>query len=65
MSLLWPFSTKTIKIINPSIKIKILRIKAILNSPVLPSCKVLTTALGKFAIMPAVIINEIPFPTPL
>ena len=42
-----------------------LNIKATLNSPVLPSCKVLTTALGRFAIIPAVIIREIPFPTPL
>ena len=28
------------------------------NSPVLPSCSVLTTAFGRFAIIPAVIIKE-------
>ena len=38
---------------------------AALNSPVLPSCKVLTKAAGKFATIPAVIIKEIPLPTPL
>ena len=41
------------------------KMNAILNSPVLPSCKVLTKALGKLAIIPAVIIRDIPFPTPL
>ena len=64
-NLLCPFSTKTINIISKSIRIKIPKIKAILNSPVLPNWRVLTKALGKLAIIPAVIINEIPFPTPL
>ena len=36
---------------------KIARIKPILNSPVLPNCSVLTSALGRFAIIPAVIIR--------
>ena len=40
-------------------------IKLELIAPVLPNSRVLTTALGKFATIPAVIINEIPLPTPL
>ena len=56
---------KTIKIIRANINIKIPRIKEVLNSPVRPNCNVLTNALGKLAIIPAVMISEIPFPTPL
>ena len=53
-----------IKIIKANINIKIPRIKDTLNSPVLPNCNVLTKAPGKLATIPAVIINEIPFPKP-
>ena len=35
--------------INPRIKINIPKIKETLNSPVLPSCKVLTIALGSIS----------------
>ena len=50
-------------IINRSISINIPNINAILSSPVLPNCNVLTKALGKFAIIPAVMMRDIPLPT--
>ena len=60
--------SNSINTINNMVKINKTKIAMIINvdiAPVLPSSKVVTSALGISATIPAKIINEIPFPIPL